>query len=230
MLKGLTTCLLFLILTLAKANAGNALFGDVNNAKKGKTSSWKAKNSIRKRSKKVSHYRKSRHTIKKHTATLISSFRPQKIKIITVSTPEEIAMSNNFKKNHGRLPWPVADAKISTHFGRYTIPGTNGIVGDNPGLTFESEEGAQVQAVFDGEVTQITEIAGDSTIFVKHGKYYTTYSNLVGINVSKGQKVKVGDVLGNVGTDENGKGLLDFILLDTLGSNQDPEKWLAKKQ
>lgn len=229
MLKGLTTCLLFIILTLAKANAGNLAFGDVNNAKKGKTTSWKAKSSIRKKSKKVTHYRKSRHTRKKHITPPVSSFLPKNIKI-TVSTPEEIAMSNLFKKNHGHLPWPVANAKISTHFGRYPIPGTNGIIGDNPGLTFESEEGAEVQSVFDGEVTQVTEIAGDSTVFVKHGKYYTTYSNLVGINVTQGQKVKAGDVLGNVKTDENGKGLLDFILLDTVGSNQDPEKWLAKKQ
>lgn len=228
MLKGLTTCLLFIILALAKANAGNTFLGDVSNAKKAKATAWKAKSSIRKKSRKVSHYRKSRHTSRKHVSPSISSFQPQKIRI-TASTPEEIAMSNSFKKNHGHLPWPVANAKISTHFGRYSIPGTNGIIGDNPGLTFESEEGSPVQAVFEGEVTQVTEIAGDSTIFVKHGKYYTTYSNLVGITVSKGQKVKVGDVLGTVGSDENGKGVLDFILLDTVGSNQDPEKWLAKK-
>ena len=227
MLKGLTTCFLLIILTLAKANAGNITYGDVSNAKKAKGSTWKAGNTIRKKSKKVSHYRKSSRK-KRHIVPPVSSF--QKPIINTVCTREEIAMNNEFRKNRGRLPWPVTNGKISIHFGRYIIPETNGIVGDNPGLTFQSEVGAPVRAVYDGEVTQIGEVAGDSTIYVKHGKYYTTYSNLVGINVTQGQKIKAGDVLGNVGSDDTGKGQIDFLLLDTSGINQDPEKWLTKNK
>jgi murein DD-endopeptidase MepM/ murein hydrolase activator NlpD len=228
MLKGLTTFFLLIILTLAKANAGNITYGDVSNAKKSKSSTWKSGSTVRKKSKKVARYRKSHRKTKKHLAPPASSF--QKPIITTSSTPEEIAMSNNFRKNRGHLPWPVTNARISIHFGRYPIPETNGIVGDNPGLTFASEAGAPVRAVYDGEVTQIDEVAGDSTIYIKHGKYYTTYSNLVGINVIQGQKIKAGDILGNVGTDENGKGLIDFILQDTTGINQDPEKWLTKNK
>jgi len=227
MLKGLTTCFLLIIFTLAKANAGNITYGDVSNAKKAKSNTWKARKNVRKKSKKVTHYRKSSHK-KKHLALPASSF--QKPIITSLSTPEEIAMSNNFRKNRGRLPWPVTNARISIHFGRYSIPETNGIIGDNPGITFESEAGAPVRAVYDGEVTQIGDVAGDTTIFVKHGKYYTTYSNLIGINVTQGQKIKAGDVLGNVGTDETGKGLIDFILQDTTGINQDPEKWLTRNK
>ncbi len=62
------------------------------------------------------------------------------------------------------------------------------------------------------------------TVMVRHGKYFTTYSNLSEVSVSKGQPVKIGQVLGKLA--QNGK--LDFIISDENSKYLDPEKWLRK--
>jgi murein DD-endopeptidase MepM/ murein hydrolase activator NlpD len=231
MLRGLTLTFLVVIFTLAKATAGNATYGDVSNAKKGKATTYKARKNIRKRTKKSSsRHGKSRK--KMHVAhPPASAFAiTSKSYVPSAATPEEMVMNNNFKKNRGKMIWPMENARVTVHFGRYPIPMTNGIIGDNPGITLEGETGAPVHAIFDGEVSQVFDIDGDTAVYIKHGKYYTTYSNLTGINVSPGQKIKAGDILGNVGSNDAGKGEIDFILQDISGTNQDPEKWLANRK
>ena len=75
------------------------------------------------------------------------------------ATPEGELISDNFEKNKGKLPWPIDKGNIKVNFGRYSIPNTK-ITGDNPGLTLETEQGATVKCVFDGEVTSVFDIEG----------------------------------------------------------------------
>jgi septal ring factor EnvC (AmiA/AmiB activator) len=60
---------------------------------------------------------------------------------------------------------------------------------------------------------------------LKHGKYFTTYSNLNATLVSKGQTVKVGQSIGRVGENLEGEGQLDFILTRE-SQMQNPQSWL----
>jgi murein hydrolase activator len=139
------------------------------------------------------------------------------------ATPEGMIVSDNFEKNKGRLPWPVEQGVVKTPFGNYGIEGTR-IVGNNPGITIETASGASVKSVFDGEVSSVFDIEGVNVVLVRHGKYFTTYSGLSSVNVSKGSKVKAGQVLGRAG--ENGE--IDFLLLQE-NRNQNPEAWLRRK-
>ena len=51
----------------------------------------------------------------------------------------------------------------------------------------------------DGTVIGITTIPGyDNMVIVQHGKYYSVYSKLVEVNISKGQKVKAGERIGQL--------------------------------
>jgi septal ring factor EnvC (AmiA/AmiB activator) len=50
---------------------------------------------------------------------------------------KEVALSNNFASNRGKLPWPVDNGYVSIHYGTYEIPGTR-IKGDNPGITINT--------------------------------------------------------------------------------------------
>lgn len=144
-------------------------------------------------------------------------------KSVFEATPEGMIVSDNFEKNKGRLPWPVEQGVIKTPFGNYGIEGTK-IVGNNPGITIETASGASVKAVFDGDVSSVFDIEGVNVVLVRHGKYFTTYSGLSSVNVSKGSKVKAGQVLGRAG--ENGE--VDFLLLQE-NRNQNPETWLRRK-
>ncbi|MEO6316746.1 MAG: peptidoglycan DD-metalloendopeptidase family protein [Chitinophagaceae bacterium] len=139
--------------------------------------------------------------------------------------PAAKKLSDNFEKNRGSLPWPIESGRISMRFGPSTIPGTN-LRTDNKFLTFETEAGRSVKVIFDGEVALITYIGDVQAVIVRHGKYFTTYSNLSSVNVTKGQQVKTGQLLGKVAEKEDNLGELELGISNDVNRNFDPEKWL----
>ena len=66
------------------------------------------------------------------------------------------------------------------------------------------------------------------TITVRHGKYFTTYSNLSSVSVSKRSIVKTGQVIGTSGQDDNETGgQIEFVLMVET-KNVDPQQWLRR--
>jgi murein DD-endopeptidase MepM/ murein hydrolase activator NlpD len=65
-------------------------------------------------------------------------------------------------------------------------------------------------------------------VIIQHGRYFTTYSNLSGVSVQKGQEVETGQVLGKVAPNFDGVGAIDFYMSNE-SSNFDPEKWLRRR-
>lgn len=142
---------------------------------------------------------------------------------------KEVALSSSFATNRGKLPWPVDNGYVSIHFGSYEVPGTS-LRGDNPGITITTPSpGTTVKAVFAGEVIGVFNLGDGMAVTVSHGKYFTTYSNLARVNVSKGSTLTTGQSIGSVaGDDEGGSGgKLDFILMVET-NNVNPEPWLRK--
>lgn len=111
--------------------------------------------------------------------------------------------------------------------GAYEIPGTK-LKGYSDGIDISLPVGASVKAVADGEVSTIFDL-GSQTVVVRHGKYFTTYSNLSSVNVSKGQQVRAGTVLGRAATGTEGDGTLTFMVTNDKGTNLNPEAWLKRK-
>ncbi|HEY5461957.1 MAG TPA: peptidoglycan DD-metalloendopeptidase family protein [Hanamia sp.] len=141
---------------------------------------------------------------------------------ILVSSAADIALNTSFEKNKGSLPWP-ADGFIISHFGPNQYPG--GIDYNNPGVSIGTKEGSSVKAVFDGEVTLVSYIDDKQAVFIKHGKYFTVYSNLASADVKRGDKVNTGQVIGKAGLNDEGQGEVDFILMKE-NDNINPETWL----
>jgi septal ring factor EnvC (AmiA/AmiB activator) len=139
--------------------------------------------------------------------------------------PESRAMSVDFEKAKGSLPWPIEAGKVSMHFGIQKVEGLDKITYDNQGITIETDAGKAVKAVFDGEVTYIINIGEIQGVIIKHGKYFTTYSNLSSATVSKNQHVKRGQVIGHVADKGDGDGELEFLISNEK-SNVNPEAWL----
>lgn len=139
---------------------------------------------------------------------------------------EDLALGNSFETNKGKLPFPVDNGYVAIGFGPYVVPGTN-IKGTQDFITIASPAGTGVKAVFDGEVVSVFDVGGMSAVTVRHGKYFTTYSNLSSVNVSKGQNIKTGQTVGRVGTNLDGEGQIDFIL---SRENQflNPASWLRR--
>ena len=65
-------------------------------------------------------------------------------------------------------------------------------------------------------------------VMIKHGKYFTTYSNLQNVVVSRGTKVSTGQVIGKAAVNDDGVGEVSFQL-DTEKGPQNPEIWLRRR-
>jgi septal ring factor EnvC (AmiA/AmiB activator) len=143
----------------------------------------------------------------------------------TVFTSEaDMHLTGDFERNKGKLPWPVSGT-VSMSFGRHEY--IKGIIHDNVGVTIDVQPGAAVKAVFEGEVDAIMNIGDLQAVMLRHGKYFTTYSNLGTVSVTKGEHVSTGQLLGRVGS-EMATPQLEFVLSDEKLRNQDPERWLRR--
>jgi septal ring factor EnvC (AmiA/AmiB activator) len=139
----------------------------------------------------------------------------------------DVKLGADFSDNRGKLPWPVDNGFVKVPFGRFTIEGTD-IVGDNPGVSIGTQVGATVKSVFDGEVTNIHNYGDGAAVVIRHGKYFTAYSNLTSVNVSKGQRVTRGQTIGRAGASDDGSsGLVDFMLM-IESNNVNPAGWLRR--
>ncbi|HVM87780.1 MAG TPA: peptidoglycan DD-metalloendopeptidase family protein [Puia sp.] len=153
---------------------------------------------------------------------------PAKKTSALASTPDGMIISANFEKNRGRLPWPVEAGNVSIPFGQYTIPGIN-VKGNSPGITIETRVGIPVKAIFDGEISSIFNIEGASVVLIRHGKYFSSYTNLTAVNVSRGESVKAGQVIGKAGENADGNGETQLIIMNDENRNLNPEQWLRRR-
>ncbi len=140
----------------------------------------------------------------------------------------DVALNNKFELNRAKLPWPVDNGVVTMNFGNNKIDNTL-LTFDNPGITISTASaGAPVKAVFDGEVVGVYNLGDGMAVTIRHGKYFTTYSNLTGVSVSKNAVVKTGQQIGRTGKDDDGGGgQIDFILMIET-RNVDPKPWLRR--
>jgi septal ring factor EnvC (AmiA/AmiB activator) len=144
-------------------------------------------------------------------------------------TPEEKLISNDFVKNKGRLPWPVAKGFTSEKYGinYWSSPGDVKI--ENKGITITTSAKEEVRAVFAGKVMRIVLFPGKNNgILIRHGeKCWTFYDNLVELYVKEGDIVKGKQKIGRLPVDKSGNSSFNFQVWN--GKNhEDPCLWLSK--
>jgi septal ring factor EnvC (AmiA/AmiB activator) len=152
---------------------------------------------------------------------------PKKSDSYLTLNDKDVKLANEFQTNRGRLPWPVDNGNVCIPYGTYTVEGTS-LKGDNPGITIcTPSPGTTVKAVFDGEVSSVGNLGDGMMIVVRHGKYFTIYSNLGSVSVSKGTTVRTGQAIGRAGGDDEGGsgGKVDFLMMIET-RNVNPEPWL----
>ena len=143
------------------------------------------------------------------------------------STPEGLTESINFETRRGSLPWPVSSGIVSIHFGPYEIPGTK-LRGSSDGITISLPVGASVKSVADGVVSAVFDMGNGQAVVVRHGKYFTAYSNLASIKVARDTQVQAGTVLGTADRGEDGDGQVVFMVSNGNGY-LNPESWLRSR-
>lgn len=132
--------------------------------------------------------------------------------------------AGNFAANRGSLSMPVYGT-ITHRFGRQPHPVFKNIIEENNGIKISVAKGTVAKCVYPGEVTRVFVDGGTKTVVVRHGSYFTIYSNLESTSVSTNQKISAGSPVGTVGTDFDGSYTLDFQIWNGT-TPVDPMGWL----
>ena len=144
-----------------------------------------------------------------------------------VLTPEGKIVSNNFKANKGRLPWPVSKGFVSLRYGDQPHPLQKSLTIHSSGVEISTDSGTSVRSVFAGEVTRVQLLSPNNmVVFVQHGDFYTVYQNLSSVSVSKGDKVTALQSIGKITTNAAGKTAVKFIIMQNT-TTLNPQSWLA---
>lgn len=144
-------------------------------------------------------------------------------------TPEAQLASKNFEGNKGKLPWPVERGTITERFGTHEHPALPGVMVENNGIDIATTEGAAVRAVFEGEVVNVVfNPSFQKGVIIKHGNYYTVYTQMATVNVEAGDKITTKQKIGTVYTDPE-EGQSEVHLEIWKGTALlDPAGWISK--
>ncbi len=150
-------------------------------------------------------------------------------KATPVKVEEDIKLTGSFESNKGKLPVPITGPYLIVgNFGVQNVAGMRDVKINNLGVDLQGNSGSQARAVFDGVVSTVFQQGkGQIGVLVRHGKYISVYCNLSDILVAKGDKLKTGDIIGNIQVSENGQYILHFQLhKETTKLN--PSEWLRR--
>jgi len=142
-------------------------------------------------------------------------------------TPEAKLISDNFEQNKSVLPWPTKEGTIVVSFGEHPHPVIPGIKIMNNGVEITTSNN-KIRSVFDGEVSKIMVLPNAlKVIILRHGNYFTVYSNLHEVYVDVGEKVSIKQNIGSLyNSSEKSRNLLGFqIWKERVKLN--PKHWLS---
>jgi septal ring factor EnvC (AmiA/AmiB activator) len=125
----------------------------------------------------------------------------------------------------GKLPWPIEGAVVE-RFGKFKHPELDTVVVSN-GVKIRPPQPGPVRSVAPGEVLYAGEFMGYGLMaLVAHpDNLFTIYAHLGELRVKKGQKVSVGEALGQSGADADDRPMVYFELR-LHGEAMDPLLWL----
>ncbi|HLU93074.1 MAG TPA: peptidoglycan DD-metalloendopeptidase family protein [Membranihabitans sp.] len=172
----------------------------------------------------IARKERQREELNRRIAALIA----EKSKSMPAS-PAVTALSSNFAKNKGKLPWPTTQGVIVKNFGQQSHPLIKNIKIENDGVDIQVDPGSTIRSVFDGTVVKALYIGEfNMVVVVNHGSYFTVYSNLKEVYVSENQKVSREDPLGIVGENRDGVPVLHFELWNKM-KPQNPSQWILRQ-
>ena len=144
-------------------------------------------------------------------------------------TPSEKELSSSFANNKGKLPWPTERGVISETYGVHNHPVLKKVKTKNNGINILTSKDSEARSVFRGKVVSITKISSTNlAVIIKHGEYFTVYSNLDQVFINKGDEVDTKELIGKIHTNLKGKTELHFEVWKGI-SKQNPAYWVLKK-
>ena len=100
---------------------------------------------------------------------------------------------------------------------------------DNNGIDIRTEANSNVRCMFEGKVVGIlSNPTFKNAVIISHGDYFTVYSKLSSVTVSKGDKISTKQVIGTAFTDEDN--ITEVHLEIWKGATKlNPSDWIFRK-
>lgn len=118
-------------------------------------------------------------------------------------SPEELELTNSFSSNKGKLPWPSEFGIVSSTFGEHDHPVLKKVKIKNNGIDIITNTGEKARSIFGGKVISVRTITNtNKAVIIRHGEYFTVYSNLSSVYVQPGDNVETKQDIGLVYTDQ----------------------------
>jgi septal ring factor EnvC (AmiA/AmiB activator) len=113
-------------------------------------------------------------------------------------------------------------------FGEYQPPGQRNVRLENNGVHIQTTSGAEARAVFNGVVSAIFVLPGQSisNVMIRHGSYITIYANLSEVYVTNGERVSTSQRLGKIYTDTRDNATILQFEIRREREPLNPELWL----
>ena len=165
-------------------------------------------------------------------ATLIEADRIRKAQqeeeVRAGRLPQPPPTIGTFASKMGKLRWPVSEGAVVARFGNQIHP-TLKTVTQNTGIDIAVTSGSAVTAVAEAEVSTIWWLPGYGNLVIlnHYDGYRTVYAHLSDINVTEGQKVDEGDLLGTSGETVDGPRMHFEVWKER--EKQNPALWLSKQ-
>jgi septal ring factor EnvC (AmiA/AmiB activator) len=142
-------------------------------------------------------------------------------------TPEDKSLSQSFGNNKGKLPWPTKTGFISENFGEHPHPVLKHVTVRNDGISITTDSKSECRSIFKGEVTHILSMPGlNNVVIIRHGEFFSVYSNLASVDVKKGDEVQSKDKIGIVYTDNSQDHTVLKFQLWKGSTKLNPAQWL----
>ena len=147
--------------------------------------------------------------------------------ILPNKTQNSQNLNSGFENYKGQLPAPLNNAVVLIPFGIHEHKNLKNIKIRNDGVDLISTTDSVVKAVFKGTVSKIIQLPNSRyAVIIKHGQYFTVYSNLSKVSVSENQPIKQGQKLGIIRKSKSQKyPVLNFQIWH-LTNKLNPQNWI----
>lgn len=154
--------------------------------------------------------------------------KPTPSKVSYSSDAGVAKMSGSFERNRKKMPVPITGPYLLVEkYGmKNAVEGKGNVPINTGGVTFEGSAGAKARCIFDGKVTAVYASDGYSFVLVRHGEYISVYCNLGNIRVKSGDKLKAGDIIGDIVPDVKGGNPRMLFQLRKEKKTLNPADWL----
>lgn len=142
---------------------------------------------------------------------------------MTAGNSERTSIGGTSSATPSSIQKPSPDASVVATFGQQAHPSLQGVQINRTGVSLRSSSTDAVLCVYDGTVASVSNQGDIYTIIVKHGEYYSVYSQLSTCTVQQGDTLLGGQQIGSAKY-EGSAWSFDFEWWKGKRAI-DPEKW-----